>query len=52
MEKRRQGISAVETVEELFTKIKEEFREFDEELRKIDKLRLLEQGGWTCNEYI
>ena len=51
LEKRRQGVLAVETVEELFTKMREEFREFDE-LRKIDKLRLLEQGGQTCNEYI
>jgi len=52
LEERRQGISVVETMEELFTKIREEFGEFDEELRKVDELRLLEQGGWTCNEYI
>jgi len=39
-------------VEELFTKIKEEFREFDEELRKVNELRLLEQGGRMCNEYV
>ena len=42
----------METVEELFTKMKEEFREFDEESRKVDELRLLEQGGQTCDEYI
>ena len=42
----------VEIVEELFTKIREEFGEFDEESRKVDELRLLEQGGWTCNEYV
>jgi len=52
LEERRQGLSLVETVEELFTKIREEFREFDEESRKMDELRLLEQGGWTCNEYV
>ena len=52
LEERRQGISAVETVEELFTKMREEFGEFDKESRKIDELRLLEQGGWTCDEYV
>jgi len=45
LEERRQGVSAVETVEELFTKMQEEFREFDEESRKVDELRMLEQGG-------
>ena len=52
LEERRQGISAVETVEELLTKMREEFGEFDEESRKVDELRLLEQGGWTCDEYV
>ena len=52
LEERRQGVSGVETVEELFTKMREEFGEFDEESRKIDKLRLLEQGGQTCDEYV
>jgi len=42
----------VKTVEELFTKMREEFREFDEESRKVDKLRMLEQGGQTCDEYV
>jgi len=42
LEKRRQGVSVVETVEELFMKIREEFREFDEESRKVDELRVLE----------
>jgi len=45
LEERRQGMSAVETVEDLFTKMREEFGEFDEESRKVDELRLLEQGG-------
>jgi len=52
LEERRQGILAVETVEELFTKMREEFGEFDKESRKVDELRLLEQGGWTYNEYV
>jgi len=32
--------------------MKEEFGKFDEELRKVDELRLLEQKGQTCNEYV
>ena len=40
-----------EMVEELFTKIREEFGEFDKESRKVDELRLLKQGGQTCDEY-
>ena len=52
LEERWQGILAVEMVEELFTKMREEFREFDEESRKVNELRMLEQGGWTCNEYV
>jgi len=41
------GTLAVQTVEELFTKIRQEFGEFDEESRKVDELRVLEQGGKT-----
>jgi len=52
LEERRQGVSGVETVEELFTKPREEFGEFNEESRKVDKLRLLEQGEQTCDEYV
>ena len=36
----------------MFTKIREEFKEFDEESRKVDKLRMLEQREWTCNKYV
>ena len=43
---------AVETVEELFTKMWEEFGKFDKESRKVDELRMLEQGGQTCDEYV
>jgi len=45
-------VLSVETVEELFTKMREEFGEFNEESRKVDKLRLLEQRGQTCDEYV
>jgi len=44
--------SAVQTVEELFTKIRQEFGEFDEESRKVDELRVLEQGGKTVDKYV
>ena len=46
------GTSEVETMEELFEKMKEEFGEFGEESRKADKLRLLVQGSRTCNKYV
>jgi len=52
LEERRQGVLAVETVEELFTKMREEFEEFSEESRKVDELRLLEQREQTCNKYV
>jgi len=35
------GTTDVETMEELFKKMREEFGEFDEESRKADELRLL-----------
>jgi len=46
------GTLEVETMEELFEKMREEFGEFDEESRKVDKLRLLVQGPRTCDEYV
>jgi len=46
------GTSEVDTEEELFTKIQQEFGEFDEESRKVDELRVLEQGGRTVDEYV
>jgi len=52
LEERRQGVLGMETMEELFTKMREEFGEFDEELRKVNELRLLEQGGQTCDKYV
>jgi len=46
------GTSAVNTEEDLFTKIQQEFGEFDKESRKVDELRVLEQGGRTVDEYV
>ena len=36
------GTSMVQTAEELFTKIQQEFGKCDEESQKVDELRLLE----------
>ena len=46
------GTLAVSTVEELFTKIRQEFEEFKEESRKVDELRVLEQEGKTVDKYV
>jgi len=44
--------SEVESVEQLFTKIRNNFGETLEEERKIEQLRTIEQGGRTCDEYV
>ena len=44
--------SEVETTEELFTKIRYEFREITEEERKIEQLRTIEQEGRSCDKYV
>ena len=44
--------SEVDTVEKLFTKIRNDFGETSEEERKIKQLRMIEQGRRTCDEYI
>jgi len=46
------GESEVETVEQLFSKIRNDFGETSEEERKIEQLRTIEQGGRTCDEYV
>jgi len=46
------GKSEVESAEQLFTKIRNNFGEISEEERKIEQLRMIEQGGRTCNEYV
>jgi len=42
----------VDTVEKLFTKIRNDFGEMSEEDRKIEQLWTIEQGGRTCNKYV
>ena len=44
--------SEVESVEQLFTKIRNNFGKILEEERKIEQLRTIEQGERTCNEYV
>jgi len=44
--------SEVESVEQLFAKIRNDFGETLEEERKIEQLRTIEQGGRTCDEYV
>jgi len=46
------GESEVNTVEKLFTKIRNDFGETLEEDRKIEQLQTIEQGGRTYNEYM
>jgi len=44
--------SEVESVEQLFTKIRNDFGETSKEERKIEQLRTIEQGGRTCDKYV
>ena len=46
------GELEVESVEQLFTKIRNDFGEISEEERKIEQLRTIEQEGRTCDEYV
>ena len=46
------GELEVESAEQLFTKIRNNFGEILEEKRKIEQLRTIEQGERTCNEYV
>ena len=46
------GMSVVQTVEELFTKIWQELGESDKDSRKVDELRVLEQGSKTVDGYM
>ena len=52
LDKLAKGESEVESAEQLFTKIKNDFGETSEEERKIEQLRTIEQGGRTCNKYV
>ena len=44
--------SEVESAEQLFAKIRNDFGEMLEEERKIEQLRMIEQEGRTCNKYV
>ena len=46
------GELEVEIAEELFSKMRNEFGETAEEERKVKQLRIIEQRGRTCDEYI
>ena len=46
------GESEVDTIEKLFTKIRDDFGKTSEEKRKIEQLWTIEQGGRTCNKYV
>jgi len=52
LDKLAKGESEVESAEQLFTKIKNDFGETSEEERKIEQLRTIELGGRTCNKYV
>ena len=42
----------MESTEQLFTKIRDDFGETSEKEKKIEQLRTIEQGGRTCDEYM
>ena len=44
--------SEVDSVEQLFTKIRNNFGETLEEEKKIEQLRTIEQEGRTCDKYV
>jgi len=46
------GESEIESAEQLFAKIRNDFGKTSEEERKIEQLRTIEQGGRTYNEYV
>jgi len=52
MDELSKGDSEVETVEQLFSKIRNDFGETLEEERKIEQLWTIEQGGRTYDEYV
>ena len=52
LDKLAKGESEVESAEQLFTKIRNNFGETLEEERKIEQLKTIEQEERTCNEYM
>ena len=52
LDKLAKGESKVESVEQLFTKIRNDFGKTLEEERKIKQLKTIKQGGRTCDKYM
>jgi len=52
MDELAKGELEVETAEQLFSKIRNDFGETSEEERKIEQLRTIEQGNRMCDEYV
>jgi len=52
LDKLAKGKSEVESVEQLFTKIRNDFGKTLKKERKIKQLRTIEQGGRICDKYI
>ena len=52
MDELAKGESEIESAEQLFAKIRNNFGETSEEERKIEQLRTIKQGGRTCDEYV
>jgi len=52
LDKLAKGESEVESAEQLFTKIRDDFGKISEKERKIEQLRTIEQEGRTCDEYM
>jgi len=52
LDKLAKGELEVESVEQLFTKIKNDFGEISEEKRKIEQLRIIEQEKRTYDKYV
>ena len=52
MDELAKGESEVESAEQLFAKIRNDFGETLEEERKIEQLRTIEQEGRTCDKYV
>jgi len=52
MDELAKGELEVETAEQLFSKIRNDFGETSEKERKIKQLRTIEQGNRTCDEYV
>jgi len=52
LDKLAKGESEIDSAEQLFTKIRNDFGETSEKERKIEQLRTIEQGGRTCDKYV